>query len=221
MSDRVDVYALGVMLYEMLAGTAPFEGDPVTVMRQHMFRELPPPPQGVPAAAADLLRDMLVKQPHGRPSMAQVVERLDQIGRMGPTAAPAAPASGAASDSQRASFAPTHGFEVAQLRATATRLLNEAKLRRTEVLVVLFLLGAVAWVISMARSSPESAAQQPAQQAPEEGAPQPRPRDEAQQEEGPAADAKGARSRSRTEGTKRSKQGSRRVIHTPFGPIYY
>jgi serine/threonine-protein kinase len=38
---RADVYAVGIILFEMLAGKAPFRGNLTEVMRQHLMEELP------------------------------------------------------------------------------------------------------------------------------------------------------------------------------------
>lgn len=66
---RSDIYSLGVTLYYMLAGRAPFSGSLAQVMSQHLHRD--PPLEvltGQAPAVVDLLRHMLAKDPSGRPA---------------------------------------------------------------------------------------------------------------------------------------------------------
>jgi formylglycine-generating enzyme required for sulfatase activity len=73
----VDVYSLGIVLFEMLAGVPPFVGDASTVMRQHLIAE--PPLHSVvllPRLVRELLADMLAKAPSRRPSAAECAVRL-------------------------------------------------------------------------------------------------------------------------------------------------
>lgn len=80
-SDRTDVYALGVMLFEMLAGKPPFFGEgPTALIGQHLFVDPPPLPQQVSPDAAALVLRMLAKGPADRPSMVEVATALSSLG---------------------------------------------------------------------------------------------------------------------------------------------
>jgi serine/threonine-protein kinase len=70
----VDLYALGAILHEMLAGRAPFGGrDALSTIRA--IREQPPPrlPDEVPEPLRQLVSRLLEKDPTTRPSDAGVV----------------------------------------------------------------------------------------------------------------------------------------------------
>jgi serine/threonine protein kinase len=79
---RSDVYALGCVMFELLAGRPPFQcSDEVGVMRAHL-EETPPAlaslEPGVPAALSALVQGMLAKQPEARPqTMAAVIVALE------------------------------------------------------------------------------------------------------------------------------------------------
>ncbi|MEU6365589.1 Stk1 family PASTA domain-containing Ser/Thr kinase [Streptomyces sp. NPDC046931] len=52
---RVDVYACGVVLYEMLTGAKPHHGDsPAQVLYRHLNEDVPPPSAAVPGLAVEL-----------------------------------------------------------------------------------------------------------------------------------------------------------------------
>jgi serine/threonine protein kinase len=90
-NDRVDVYSLGVMSFELLTGAPPFQSDSMAaVLRMHIVREPPPLPTTIPAALATLIGQMLAKEAKERPSMAEVAQRLEDLfgGRGSSTAIP-------------------------------------------------------------------------------------------------------------------------------------
>jgi eukaryotic-like serine/threonine-protein kinase len=63
-----DVYALGVVAYECLAGRRPFTGDhPIAVALAHLTEAPPPLPDDVPAPVVALVGQAMAKEPRRRP----------------------------------------------------------------------------------------------------------------------------------------------------------
>ena len=83
---RVDLYALGIMLYEMTAKRLPFEADdPVAVLTQHLHAPTVPPSTHNPELSPGIDRlivSLMAKEPEGRPiSAAAVLAALDGLER--------------------------------------------------------------------------------------------------------------------------------------------
>jgi serine/threonine-protein kinase len=75
---QTDLYALGVLAYEILSGQAPFRGTVAHVLAQHLTRE--PPPLSAAGGLDALVRRLLEKEARRRPtSAAEVVRELDRI----------------------------------------------------------------------------------------------------------------------------------------------
>jgi tRNA A-37 threonylcarbamoyl transferase component Bud32 len=81
--QRTDIYALGVVLYQLLAGKRPFEGDMKSIIAQHLSK-MPPGlaevRRDVPPALDAVVQKMLAKKAADRyQSMAVVSQQLRQI----------------------------------------------------------------------------------------------------------------------------------------------
>ena len=113
-SPATDIYALGVICYEMASGQVPFRGDsPIAVLTQHASE--PPEPLGerVPGilpAFAELVARCLEKEPSDRfASMPALIDELDALRAAGPlpeiAETPAPPSRSAMSRGSRTSLA--------------------------------------------------------------------------------------------------------------------
>jgi serine/threonine-protein kinase len=144
MDARVDIYAFGVMAFEMLTGRAPFQGRTAQATLAAHVTELPEPVQhlrpSVPAALAALVMRCLEKHPADRPANAgDILHALDSM---------ATPVSGST---------PTQPVTI-ERRSGATQA-TDAAARQVPVSMMLALgLGLVALVAAIIfRSRPEEA----------------------------------------------------------------
>lgn len=75
----VDVYGLGVILYELCCGVTPFEGGSFLAVLKRHAELAPGRPHGIPDELWDAIVDMLSKDPATRPSAQQLVQYLTAL----------------------------------------------------------------------------------------------------------------------------------------------
>lgn len=81
--EHADVYSLGVMLFEMVAGQPPFQSDAFgELVAMHLFTPAPSLRSfapDVPTELVELVERMLAKVALERPGMVEVAQRLEQL----------------------------------------------------------------------------------------------------------------------------------------------
>lgn len=82
-TPRTDLWSLGIVLYEMAAGTRPFRGENIYRLCTSMLRDPPPPlPLHVPAGLQTVIRRCLEKEPERRYQRAgEVRAALEALGQ--------------------------------------------------------------------------------------------------------------------------------------------
>ena len=82
--EKSDIYSLGIVMYEMLTGQVPFDGDnPVNIALQHINGEMTPPSKvvsGVPPALEHIIMKCTDKYPINRYASAdELIEALNNL----------------------------------------------------------------------------------------------------------------------------------------------
>jgi eukaryotic-like serine/threonine-protein kinase len=128
-----DLYSLGVVAYECLAGMPPFAADtPIALALMHVREDAPPLPADVPPAVRGLVSAMLAKEPDDRPAGAhEVAEQAHRLRTGGGLAE-----GGAETELVGADGARTRAQEVVSHGETQAAAAVSAKRRRTGRFVV-------------------------------------------------------------------------------------
>ena len=106
-SPAADVYATGIVWYELMAGTTPFAGQGNAYAIAHrQVTAAPPPLPGLPPAVTTALDALLRKDPRTRPAAAEAAAELRRLlpslSGLAPLPAPARPESWTAPDDDAA-----------------------------------------------------------------------------------------------------------------------
>ncbi|HUS28321.1 MAG TPA: serine/threonine-protein kinase [Kofleriaceae bacterium] len=97
LDHRTDIYALGILLFQMITGMLPFDGETMGEVLVKQVTQLPPPPRGfnpsIPPSVEQIVLRCLAKNPDARfPTMISLREALldpEQYLRASPPMSPA------------------------------------------------------------------------------------------------------------------------------------
>ena len=78
-TNATDVYASGVVAYQLLAGRVPFEGPEIHDFRRQHLQDHPAPIRRIPPNLQSLINECLYKNPQARPVPQNLLERLTNL----------------------------------------------------------------------------------------------------------------------------------------------
>jgi serine/threonine-protein kinase len=172
-SPATDIYSLGIVAYEALAGRRPFTGESQVAIAMAQINEQPPPlSDEIPEPVRNLVLAMIAKKPDDRPASAAVVARAANALRRGDVAAAAsavpaiatgaALAAGAGSDAFTQLLSPGTGAATQLLPRTTPVPIDGAPLEEEKrerkrspwtwplvalILILLLVLGGTIWAL--------------------------------------------------------------------------
>ena len=82
---RTDIYSLGIVFYQLLAGEPPFKGDHRSIIAQHFLKAVPRLSelhQDISPEIDEIIQKMLAKKPADRyQSMLEVINQLEHVSK--------------------------------------------------------------------------------------------------------------------------------------------
>jgi tRNA A-37 threonylcarbamoyl transferase component Bud32 len=168
---RSDIYAVGCILFQLLCGRAPYEGDAGELIAQHQLAPIPTPRSfapDVPPPLEALVTHMLAKAPDERPSMDAVESALASLDATSVAArAQSSPIAHAATHESPTSVTTIHEGAGEQTGLEAKRQRRNLVLGAVGVIVFGALLGVI---VTRGGKEPDRVAHQPIASPPADAA---------------------------------------------------